>query len=254
MDKLVKLKDYIKNLNSVAVAFSAGVDSTFLLKTAHEVLNDNVIALSANSPLFPKRELILARDFCKKNNIRHIIVDFDIEDIKHNPLNRCYICKKRIFSKFLKLAQENKIQYVLEGTNFDDINDFRPGLQAIRELGIKSPLLEIGFTKDEIRLISNNQKSSFACLASRFEYGQEITKEMLEAVEKAEDILYNAHFKQFRVRVHSKIARIEVLSEDFNKLIELNLYSRFKKLGFDYVTMDLKGYRTGSMNEAKKLE
>lgn len=252
--KLESLKEYFKTLDSVAVAFSSGVDSTFLLKIAYEVLGDKVVAFTAKSPLFPKRELEEAKEFCKKNEIKHIIVEIDIDKIKHNPQNRCYICKKNIFSKFLEIAKENSIKYVVEGSNLDDTSDYRPGLQAVKELGIKSPLLEVGLTKNEIRALSNNQKSSFACLASRFVYGEEITIEKLEMIEKAEQLLFEAGFKQFRVRIHNKLARIEVFPEDFNKLLEMDIYSRFKNLGFEYVTMDLSGYRTGSMNEVLKFE
>lgn len=250
--KLNNLKNYIKSLGSVAVAFSAGVDSTFLLKIAHEVLGDKVIALTAKSPMFPKRELEEATNFCVQEGIRHIIVEIDIEDIKHNPQNRCYICKKNIFSKFLEIAKANNIEHVLEGSNIDDESDYRPGMQAVKELEIISPLRLAGLTKAEIRELSNNQKPSFACLASRFVYGEEITPEKLNMIEKAEQLLFEKGFKQFRVRIHGKLARIEILPEQFEKLINANVYSEFKDLGFEYITMDLRGYRTGSMNEVLK--
>lgn len=250
--KLQVLKKYIKDLESVAVAYSAGVDSSFLLKVAHEVLGDKVIALTAKSPLFPVREFNEAIEFCKKEGIRHIIVDIGIEDIKSNPQNRCYICKKNIFSKFMETAKFYNIEHILEGSNIDDESDYRPGMLAIKELGILSPLRVVGFTKDEIRLLSNNKKPSFACLGSRFVYGETITAEKLMMVEKAEQLLFNLGFKQFRVRIHGKLARIEVLPEEFEKLIGIDIYEQFKDLGFDYVTMDLKGYRTGSMNEVLK--
>ena len=252
MNKLNQLKDYIKSLGNVAVAFSSGVDSTFLLKVAHEVLGNNVVALTAKSPLFPKRELEEAEEFCQENGIRHIIVEIDIDKIKHNPQNRCYICKKNIFEKFLEVARTNNIEHVLEGSNIDDKSDYRPGMQAIKELGIISPLIIAELTKDEIRTLSNNKKSSFACLASRFVYNEEITSEKLEMVEKAEQILFDLGFKQFRVRIHGKLARIEILPEQFEKLIKADVYLQFQKLGFEYITMDLKGYRTGSMNEILK--
>ena len=247
--KLQGLKKYINDLESVAVAFSAGVDSSFLLKVAHEVLGDKVIALTAKSPLFPERELNEAIGFCKKEGIRHILVDIELEDIKHNPTNRCYICKKNIFSKFIETARLFNIEHILEGSNIDDESDYRPGMLAIKELGILSPLRVAGFTKDEIRLLSNNQKPSFACLGSRFAYGETITVEKLMMVEKAEQLLFNLGFKQFRVRIHGMLARIEVLPDEFEKLMGIDIYEQFKDLGFDYVTMDLKGYRTGSMNE-----
>lgn len=253
-EKEERLKKYIKSLNSAAVAFSAGVDSTFLLKTAHEVLKDKVIALTAKSPLFPKRELEEAENFCKKEGIKHIITEIDIDNIKHNPINRCYICKKNIFIKFLEIAKLNNIDYVLEGSNVDDEGDYRPGMKAVSELKIISPLRLMGFRKAEIRELSNNQKPSFACLASRFVYNEEITPEKLIMVEKAEQLLFEAGFSQFRVRIHGKLARIEIQPEQFEKLIKKDVYSSFKDLGFEYATMDLKGYRTGSMNGVLKAE
>ncbi len=248
-NKYSNLKTYLKDLGSVLVAFSSGVDSSFLLKTASEVLGSNVTAVTAKSPLFPDRELKEAKEFCIKNKIKHIIVDIDIENIKNNPENRCYICKKNIFSKFLKIAELNNIKYVIEGSNIDDDNDYRPGMKAVKELNIKSPLKEAGLTKEEIRILSGNNKPSFACLASRFVYGEEITEEKLKMVEKAEQILFNSGFKQVRVRLHGNLARIEVLQTEFEKLINSDIYGKIKNLGFDYVTMDLQGYRTGSMNE-----
>lgn len=252
--KLNNLRNYIKDLGSVAVAFSAGVDSSFLLKIASEVLGDNAVAITAKSPLFPKREFDQAKVFCQNKGIKHLIVDIDIEDIRHNPQNRCYICKKNIFSKFLQVANQHNIKYVIEGSNIDDESDYRPGMAAVEELGILSPLRVSGFSKDEIRLLSNNQKPSFACLASRFVYGESITTEKLEMVEKAEQVLFEAGFKQFRVRIHGKLARIEILPNEFEKLLKIDIYSKFKDLGFEYVTLDLKGYRTGSMNEVLKIK
>lgn len=249
--KLTNLKQYLSTLGNVAVAFSAGVDSSFLLNTAYEVLGDNVVALTAKSPLIPEREFDEAVKFCQSKGIRHFIVDIDIDCIRHNPQNRCYICKKNIFEKFLEVAKAEGIEYVLEGSNADDINDYRPGMQAVTELGIKSPLLSFGFTKAEIRELSKNQKPSFACLASRFVYGEEITSNRLKMVENAEQLLFDLGFKQFRVRIHENLARIEVFTEDFEKLLNNKklIVSEFKTFGFDYVTMDLAGYRTGSMNE-----
>lgn len=260
--KHLNLKKYLKSLKRVLVAFSSGVDSTFLLKTAHDVLSDNVIAVTAKSDFFPKRELEEAVDFCKEQAIRHIVVDIDIDTLSNNSVKRCYICKKRIFSKFLAIAKENNVEYVLEGSNVDDQKDYRPGMQAIEELGIESPLRTIGFCKDEIRVLSSkiglktSDKSSFACLASRFVYEEPITKEKLLMVERSEQLLFDLGFKQFRVRIHSNIARIEVLPYEFEKLLNSKnlVVSQLKKFGFQYVTMDLTGYRTGSMNETIKIK
>ena len=261
-EKYEKLKNYLMSLESVAVAFSSGVDSTLLLKIAHDVLGDKAIAITASSMSFPKRELDEAKNFCEKNGIKQIIFsseELDIDGFKNNPKNRCYICKKELFTKILEIAKDNNIKNVVEGSNLDDLGDYRPGLQAIQELDIKSPLRASELTKKEIRELSQNfglktwDKPSFACLASRFVYGEEITREKLKMVGTAEELLMNLGFKQFRVRIHGKIARIEILPEDFEKILQEKtrekIYDELKKLGFSYVTLDLKGYRTGSMNE-----
>ena len=261
--KFANLKKYLKDLDSAIIAFSSGVDSTFLLKVAHEILQDKVIAVTVKSSLFPKRELEEATTFCKTENIKHIIVDIDelnIAGFKENPANRCYLCKKELFKNILELAKENNITNVLEGSNLDDEGDYRPGMQAIKELGIKSPLRIAKLTKEDIRTLSKElnlktyNKPSFACLASRFVYGESITKEKLSMVDKAETYLFNKGFKQYRVRIHDKMARIEILPEEFEKLLKLRteLLSKFKEYGFTYITMDLNGYRTGSMNETLK--
>ena len=266
LNKYEELKNRIKSLGSVAVAFSSGVDSTFLLFASKEALNDNIIALTASSCLLPKRELSEAEEFCKNHKIKHIIVsvnEFEIKGFSENPINRCYLCKKQLFNQFKNIAAENKINQVIEGSNFDDEGDYRPGLTAIKELNIKSPLKELKFTKAEIRTLSKYfnlptwDKPSFACLASRFPYGEEINENKIMMVDKAELILLNLGFEQFRVRVHnSNLARIELLPKDFHKFMEDNIrlivYDEFKKIGFNYVALDIIGYRTGSMNEILK--
>ena len=263
LNKYEELKRYIKSLGSVAVAFSSGVDSTFLLFASKEALNDNIIALTASSCLFPKRELSEAEEFCKNLKIKHITInanEFEIDGFSENPVNRCYLCKKQLFNLFKNIAAENKINQVIEGSNFDDEGDYRPGLMAIRELNIKSPLKELKFTKAEIRSLSKYfnlptwDKPSFACLASRFPYGEEINENKIKMVDRAEQILLDLGFEQFRVRVHnSNLARIELLPKEFQKFIEddirLKVYEKFKKIGFNYVALDIIGYRTGSMNE-----
>ena len=245
-NKLAHLKEYIKELDSVAIAFSSGVDSTFLLKVAHEILGDNVMAITVQSGSFPKRELNEAIAFCKKG-------------FSQNPPNRCYLCKHALFEKIGAIAKKNEIAYVAEGSNMDDLGDYRPGLQAVAELGVKSPLREAGLTKAEIRELSKEmglstwEKPSFACLASRFVYGETISKEKLIMVENAEQLLLEHGFRQFRVRMHGRMARIEVLPEEFLKLLQEevreDIVKQFKQFGFTYVTMDLTGYRMGSMNE-----
>lgn len=261
MSKYQKLKKYLSDLGSAAVAFSSGVDSTFLLKTAQEVLEENVIAITASSSFVPQREIDEAENFCKENNIKHIVFNVDEAEIKgfsENPKNRCYICKKYLFTRMKEIALKNGFEHIIEGSNADDSGDYRPGMQAVRELGIKSPLQIAGMTKEEIRTISRefqlstSEKPSFACLASRFVYGETITKEKLKMVEKAEQLLFDSGFKQARVRMHGLMARIELLPDEFQKLIEeerrKEITAKFREYGFTYVSMDLEGYRTGSMN------
>ena len=264
-EKMEHLKKYLKELGSVAVAFSSGVDSTFLLKTAHDVLGDKVIAVTAQSCSFPQRELNEAKAFCEKEGIRHMICqseELEIEGFSKNPPNRCYLCKHELFEKIIKLAKENGIEYVAEGSNMDDNGDYRPGLIAVKELNVKSPLREAKLTKAEIRELSKElglptwDKQSFACLSSRFVYGETIDKEKLEMVEKAEQLLLDHGFHQLRVRIHGKLARIEVMPEEFEKLLTVreDVTAKFKSYGFTYVTMDLLGYRMGSMNETLNLK
>ncbi len=245
------------------MAFSAGVDSTFLLKVAHDTLGDACIAITGMSQVVPVREKQEAEAFCRKEGIRQIpFVSHELEDERFaaNPGNRCYICKHILFSGMLQLAQENGMHYLAEGSNVDDLGDYRPGLKAIEELGILSPLREAGLTKQEIRDYSKEldlptwNKPSFACLASRFVYGEHITAEKLKMVEEAEILLSQLGLYQYRVRIHGNVARIEASPEDFPVLLNednrTRIVKRFKEIGFSYISLDLQGYRTGSMNEA----
>ncbi len=262
LTKYEELKEYLRSLESVVIAFSSGVDSTFLLYAAKEALGDKVMAVTASSCSFPGRELDEAKEYCRAQNIRHEIVvseELKIEGFSHNPKNRCYLCKRELFEKIRALADREGFKEVAEGSNLDDNGDYRPGLTAVAELGIKSPLRETGFSKEEIRILSKHfglptwDKPSFACLASRFPYGEEITEGKLGMVDRAEQFLMDLGFSQFRVRIHGDVARIEIVPDEFEKLlrddIRTQVYARFKELGFSYVALDLLGYRTGSMNE-----
>ena len=262
-EKFKNLKNILESCQSVAIAFSGGVDSTFLLKVANDVLGENAVAITAVSEFFPTREIEEAKKFCEREKIRQIILQekiLSVENISDNPTNRCYLCKKNLFSKILSLAEKNKISCVAEGSNMDDTGDYRPGMKAIEELKIKSPLREAKLFKSEIRELSKKlnlptaDKPSFACLASRFVYGEKITAEKLLQVERAEEILREKNFKQFRVRLHENLARIEILPTDFEKILSVReeISEKFKNLGFDYVSLDLQGYRTGSMNAVLK--
>ena len=258
-EKYKRLKEHIISLGSVAVAFSGGVDSTFLLKTAHDALGKKAIAITEQTDVFPMRERSYAEEFCKKEGIEQIIIKTDvlgIDGFADNPKDRCYICKRALFGEIRKAAAEHGAEYVCEGSNVDDDGDYRPGMRAVAELDIKSPLKDAELTKAEIRALSKElgldtwDKPSFACLASRFAYGERITREKLAMVERAEQLLYDEGFSQFRVRVHGDMARIEIKPDEFERMLGMagRVNSYMRSLGFSYASLDLGGYKTGNMN------
>ncbi|MEI6602957.1 MAG: ATP-dependent sacrificial sulfur transferase LarE [Clostridia bacterium] len=259
-EKLDQLKKNIADMKSVVVAFSGGVDSTFLLKVAHDVLGEQAIAVTARSQTYPERECLEAIEFAKVNGIAHEIIvseELEIDGFSDNPLNRCYLCKHELFDKINEFAKQKGAAYVLEGSNFDDLSDYRPGMQAVTEHKVQSPLKQVGFTKDEIRVLSKEMglktwdKPSFACLSSRFPYGEKITPEKLVRVDKAEQYLIDLGFRQVRIRNHDMMARIEILPAQFEKFMQVReeVLKKLQELGYIHISLDLKGYRTGSMNE-----
>lgn len=260
-EKKHALEERLASLGSAAVAFSAGVDSTLLLKVAHEVLGDKAMAVTVRSAFTPERETAQAAAFCAREGIRHSILTVDVlsvPGVAENPPDRCYLCKKALFGRIFEEARSHGMAFVAEGSNMDDLGDYRPGLAAVRELGAVSPLREAGLYKAEIRELSRElglptwNKSAFACLASRFAYGEMITADRLAMVDRAEQRLTELGFSQMRVRVHGDLARIEVEPDEFPRLLEggtaKELDRYFRSLGFSFVTADLGGYRMGNMN------
>jgi len=257
--KYNNLINYLKDLGSVAVAFSGGVDSTLLLKAAKEALGDNAISITVVSPYIPKWEIEEAKELANNIGIKSYFLEVPmLEEIRFNPEDRCYICKKSVFNKIKYLAREKGIKYIVDGTNADDTKDYRPGMRALKELEVKSPLLENAINKDEIRILSKElqldtwDKPAYACLLSRIPYNQEIKKEDLVRIEKAEVYMMKLGFRAVRVRSHGNLARIEVPQKErmklFNERILDKVSKELKDLGFKYVTVDIEGYKMGSLN------
>jgi pyridinium-3,5-biscarboxylic acid mononucleotide sulfurtransferase len=263
--KLRKLENILKEMQGLVVAFSGGIDSSFLLKKAHDVLGKKVLAVTAVSPAFPMAEQNSAKKLARSLGVRQRLIrshELSIPEFADNPPNRCYYCKKDLFTRLLEIARAESLPWVADGSNSDDTQDFRPGAIAAKELGIRKPLLEARLGKKEIRMLSREMglptadKPSAACLSSRLPYGEAITAGKLKQIGRAEEFLHKLGFTQVRVRQHGGIARIEVLPAEMGRFLERGIQSRvarqLRALGYQYVTLDLQGYRTGSMNEVLK--
>ncbi len=260
--KYERLKSIVAQAGKAAVAFSGGVDSSLLLKVSHDLLGPSVLAITASSESFPQRELEAARQMAKNIGCRHLVIqthELQLPGFKDNPPERCYLCKKELFGQMKRIASAEGIQVIFDGSNAQDVGDYRPGRKAAKEAGVRSPLEEAGLKKPEVRALArllglpNWDRPSFACLASRFPYGAKITQAGLHQVEEAEAFLWKLGMRVFRVRHHGAVARIELGDQEMQRIWKESLapgiVRALKSLGYTYVALDLEGYRSGSMNE-----
>lgn len=263
-NKLIELKKLLSEMHSIVVAYSGGVDSTFLAKVATDTLGDRALVVTAKSPSLAEDELKLAMSIAKKNKMNHLVIETNElknPNYKVNDLKRCYYCKQELYQDLIKIAEDRQLKYIVNGANLDDLGDYRPGMNAANDFGVRSPLIEVSLRKVDIRLLSRElslptfNKPAQPCLASRIPYGKEVSVDVLSQIEQAEKYIKNLGIDVVRVRHYGELARIEVEPINFQKLLNSttkNAVTRyFKKLGFKDVSLDPEGYRTGSLNEGK---